>query len=590
MNEDDFDDQNKNDELDDLDEQNDGFGTYQDPNLDPDMLPNDDDDDDDNDNDENGYDFLEDPDEVENLSVAEIKEYAESIDESELNEDQEDGYEALMARSEQIDRDEIKLAIAQKAIDKYKNKVVQEKVKSPQAKQRLPKLYAYLAGTKALTAMLKPIVEAEIKAQGNAEVKKVRNLILKEIAIAQAQLVAELAKDLFKLIPPPFNFIVLGVILALILIALLILIIMIATSVAASAPYTNTNVKGGILDTASGIRGDAFYGVRLVYEDNEKAKTELVTNYENLVVDLITKIDEINGIDTTLQLHYTGNRPDELTALIKIIADQTDGSNQNFATLEEHLNLIDHFGYTSAELLNVKTNLLNYFETNIDSLFTIDTNIYTTDFAYDYNNVFDTNYSTLNVTAPLYFVQDLVIDGDDEMVKGIKQRNYVAMIYLPKTNVIINETNFMFYMHKKGEIENAPTNVNIKFIKHTNSGDNVYFNNTADASWWDDDYSTTQTDVVCNISMTATTKFDANNKDIIKGATIYSLALSSDKLHLSNTNINSLFTQKAVINSEGTATDYLTIDYFIEDCYCLVFESDGIFQFYEYYTDYSIAS
>ena len=163
MNEDDFDDQNKNDELDDLDEQNDGFGTYQDPNLDPDMLPNDDDDDDDNDNDENGYDFLEDPDEVENLSVAEIKEYAESIDESELNEDQEDGYEALMARSEQIDRDEIKLAIAQKAIDKYKNKVVQEKVKSPQAKQRLPKLYAYLAGTKALTAMLKPIVEAERK-------------------------------------------------------------------------------------------------------------------------------------------------------------------------------------------------------------------------------------------------------------------------------------------------------------------------------------------------------------------------------------------------------------------------------------------
>ena len=117
MNEDDFDDQNKNDELDDLDEQNDGFGTYQDPNLDPDMLPNDDDDDDDNDNDENGYDFLEDPDEVENLSVAEIKEYDESIDESELNEDQEDGYEALMARSEQIDRDEIKLAIAQKAIE-----------------------------------------------------------------------------------------------------------------------------------------------------------------------------------------------------------------------------------------------------------------------------------------------------------------------------------------------------------------------------------------------------------------------------------------------------------------------------------------
>lgn len=566
--------------------QDDGYGTYQDPDFDPDMPPDDDDDDDEE---ENGYGFLEDPDAIDSLSVAEVKSYAESIDADELNEDQQDGYEALIERKEQIDKDEMVLATAQKLIKKYREKVVQEKAKSPQAKQRLPKLFAYLSGTKALDASLKPIKEAEIKAQGKAEIKKVKALILKEIAIAQAQLAAEVAKDLFKLIPPPFNFIVLGVILALILIFILTIVIMIAVSSAMAAPYANTDVKSGKLDTASGIQGNAFYGVRLIYEDNEKAKTELVTSYENLVVDLITKIDEINGIDAVLQLNYTGQRPAELTDMIKIVADQTDGSDQIFSTLDEHLALIDHFGYTAIELENIKTNLLAYFESNMNDIFTIDTDTYTANFDTDYNTVFDNNYSTLNVTAPLCFVQDLVIDGDTEMVKGITQRNYVAMIYLPKTNVVIDETNFMFYMHKKGEIDNAPTNVNVKFKSHTPGGvDSVYFENIADASWWDDDYSTTQTDVVRNITMSPASYFDSSIEGILEGTSIYSTLLSSDKLHYNNTIVELLYSK--VAQGSGESADYYTIEYLPNaSCYYLQFEADGIFQFCEFYTEYHIA-
>lgn len=587
MDDNDFDDDYSFDSQDDDNEQDNDFATYQDPDFDPDMPPDDDDDDDEE---ENGYEFLEDPDMIDSLSVAEVKEYAQSIDPDELNEDQQDGFEQLTSRSEQIDKDEQTLSVAQKLIDKYKKKVEKEKVKSPEAKKRLPKLYAYLGGLKSLNASLKPIVEEEIKAQGKASIKKVRNYILKEIAIAQAQLVAELAKDLFKMIPPPYNFIVLGVILAIILIALLILFIAIAISSAAAAPYANTDVASGILDTANGIRGDAFYGVRLIYKDDEKAKEELVTSYENLVVDLITKIDEINGIDATLELHYTGARPEQLTNLIKVIADQTDGSDEDFGTLDQHIELIDHFGYTNVELRDIKTNLLTYITTNLDDIFTIDTSTYTADFANDFNNLFDSNYSSLNVTAPLYFVQDIVIDGDEEMIKGIKQKNYVAMIYLPKTNVVIDETNFMFYMHKKGEIDNAPTNVNVKFKNHTPDGDSVLFDNTADASWWDEDYSTTQTDVATNLSMSPADYYDTTISEIKNGTSIYSLIIGSS-IYFDDAVVDTLFSKNEIKDAGGESIAYYAIDYLPDsNCYYLQFESDGIFQFCEFYTEYHLAS
>lgn len=589
MDDDDFDEElpdlydDLDDELDeeDDDEQDDDFGTYQDPDFDPD-----DDDDDDDEEYEYDYPFLFDPSEVDNLSVAEVENYAQEIDPDGLHEDQEESYEALMARDSQIKTDKASLTKFKLEVKKEMTRIRSLKAQNPEAKQRLPKLKVEL---KKCPAQLKnklkkyKIQEAEISSKASKEISKVRVLILKEIAVANAQLAAEVVKDIATKIPPPFNFIVLGVILAIVLIAILILVIAMSFGAASSAPYENVDIPSGQLATAYGIKGDMFYGARYVYYDDEKAIEQLESDYENLVINLITQLNDINGIDATVELTWSGTRPEKITQMIKVVADQTDKSDQQFDNLSQHLEIIDHFGYTASELDNIQIALLDYIKDHI--VFIVDTNVFTADFDETYNSIFDQSSNGLDICAPLYFVQDVLFDSETDSLKSMPAKNYIAMIFMPKEDVVIDEISFMLYINEKTNNENAPTNVQVELVKHTQNSETILADDLADSSWWNDDYAEQQTSVATDISLSRFLSVDLSNTKLQEGTSIFSLLQNNGKIN------KNLLTQlfSIVEQTNETGETYQMISYLpanTSDYLYVRFTSDGEFMFCEYYTEY----
>ncbi len=565
----------EDDEENDSPDDDEEFGTYQDPDFDPDN----------DDEEENEYSFLEDPDEIANLSMGEVEDYAQEIDPSELNEDQEDGYQMLMERDAQIKQDKVSLIRFKIDILKEMSRIRQLKAQYPEAKKRLPQLKVeQKKSPKQMQAKLKSygIQEEEILAAASKEIKKVKTLIKAEIAVATAQLAAEVAKDIATKIPFPANVIVLGVILTIIQMVFTIAIVCMAILVIAIAVNQNVDVENGQFATAAGISGDKFYGARYIYYDDEKAVQELESNYQNLVVDLVTRIDEINGIDATIQLTWTGDRPAELTQMIKVVADQTDNSDEVFDNLYDHLEIVDHFGYTGTELDNIQSALLEYIKVN--NIFAIDEEVFTSNFDDIYNTIFDTNYSSLNVVAPLYFVQDVILESDKSMLETMPEKNYVAMIFMPKEEVTIEEINFMLYVKEKSVDENAATQVKIEFVSNNSNNETILASDIADSSWWDVDQSAKETKVVTNITLSQFASIDLANQQLLNGASIYSL-IESD-LQINSTKIAQLFSSVEV---SGNNQNYIEINYLPstdQNCYYLRFEADGVFQFCEYYTKY----
>lgn len=553
------------------------FGTYQDPDFDPDE--------DDDDEEENEYEFLSDLNEIANLSMAEVEDYAKEIDPSELSEDQEDGYQLLMERDSQIKHDKISLLRFKVDILKEMSRIHQLKAQYPEAKKRLPQLkIEQKKSPKQMKAKIKSygIQEEEILAAATKEIKKVQNLIKAEIVVATAQLAAEAVKDIITKIPFPANVIVLGVIITIIQMIVSVAIIAMVVLVIAIAVNQNVDVNNGQFATAAGISGDKFYGARYIYYDDEQAVFELESNYQNLVVDLVTRIDEINGIDATIELDWANERPAELTQMIKVVADQTDNSDEVFDSLNDHLEIIDHFGYTNTELDNIQTALLQYIKAN--NIFVINEEVFTSNFDDIYNTIFDTNYSSLNVVTPLYFVQDVILENEEDMLKNMPAKNYVAMIFMPKEEVTIKEINFMFYIKDKSVDESVANLVQVEFVSH-NSGDEIILSSEiADSSWWDEDNSSQETTIVTNINLSPFASVDTTSAGLLDGASIYSLI--ENGLQINSAKIAQLFSSVEV---SGDGQNYVEINYLPSadpNCYYLRFDADGVFQFCEYYTEY----
>ena len=103
------------------------------------------------------------------------------------------------------------------------------------------------------------------------------------------------------LVSNPYFWLVAGIVVG----AIALIAIIIIVCLAIVAPFKNVDIEGGVFDTAKGIKGDMFYGARVVYKDDEKKSNELHSNYENLVADFLLSIDNINGIDLTINLEYT---------------------------------------------------------------------------------------------------------------------------------------------------------------------------------------------------------------------------------------------------------------------------------------------
>jgi len=406
------------------------------------------------------------------------------------------------------------------------------------------------------------------------------------------------------LLSNPYFWLVVGIILAIVLIVILIIVIINAIQ----APFSNIDIENGKFDTSDGIRGDRFYGARIISYDEDLAFNELQKYYIYLSADLLFRIDTLDGINFNAGLvtpnpddlnneSYTAGLEKKLaTALLVEIVETMDGLDVELSlnydeTLTEEKNdliatsihAIDHFGYTTNELNSVKTALKNYINANKNNIFTIDAS-YIGNFENDIDRIFSENYSDLNVVSPKYFVQDVILSSGSTMISGLPAKNFVACIYMPNSSVTLEDTEYLFYIAD----ENIKVNYEIKYANGEN--ETIYSSGEANSSWYDGVGSETAEAEDIDINLQTFKSIFSDNLLLLENNTsIYSLLLNANNHYtdIDYTTLNQLFKTNEVTTEDGDS--YTEISYLPaldNEYYYLTFNSNGIFNFCEFSVDY----
>ena len=370
-------------------------------------------------------------------------------------------------------------------------------------------------------------------------------------------------------------------------------IIFLAVAGGGGAPYANIDPTNGQFATSMGITGDKFYGARAIYLNPEQSQLDLKDYYYAFSEDFLESVDAMEHVDLNVGVNVEDITPE----LSKLIAKAVSASTEDL-TLEQYLTSIDHFGYTNIELDNIKISFIDYVLDNQSTLLTIADDYSTLET--DLYSIFDTKYSGYNITAPLYYVKDIILEENEEaMIPSEEARNFIAMIYLPRTAVELETASYMFYFPEIEEnpdayIEGYANSIEIEFITVANGEQNSIFSNTADSTWWQDGSAELTADIEdINLQLSPFTSIDIVSP--LNNVNIYSLILDENKELILDAQkgtvsfeiLNKYFSNTLIEDSE-TGETYYNISYLSNDLsyYYLKFTADGIFQFCEFETKF----
>ena len=255
-------------------------------------------------------------------------------------------------------------------------------------------------------------------------------------------------------------------------ILILLLIILVVAWIGSIMPWLFPDENNdGTASAQAGITGTDFYGARMIYKDEEKATTAIVEDYVEFVENGILESEQITKIEASAGGEF------EVTLDINITtpADNYDYSNFNetqfmseYSTLYNMVfdiakviykidNEVDYTGSTLIECVegikyfgygDIATLVDAVDDTLISNLVVVDTNdtenkLTQADISAKVQEKLLAYYETVPTarTAKL-FVKDYILSGN-EMMKGIKQENYVAFIFMPKKNVELTQISFI---------------------------------------------------------------------------------------------------------------------------------------------------
>jgi len=239
-----------------------------------------------------------------------------------------------------------------------------------------------------------------------------------------------------------------------------------------------SSLSGGEEDATGksfkGVTGTDFYGVRVAYQNESLASTQIIEDYVNLVVAGAENVKQtttvsVGGTQYALQLTLnfeipTGyeyanfeessfstnygvvyNASFEIAKIIYKIDNETDFVGSSLIDCAKG---IKYFGYadvntiaeTTAQILldntTIKATKDSEDVTDSSTLENIKTQI-----QQDVVSEISAELSTLEVRAEKLFVKDIILTGD-EMVSGITKENYVYYMFMP--NKQVNFTSFVF--------------------------------------------------------------------------------------------------------------------------------------------------
>ncbi len=233
------------------------------------------------------------------------------------------------------------------------------------------------------------------------------------------------------------------------IILVVILIIIIAVAIAlALAALLDWKTNPDNMQNNSYITSEHFYGARSVYIDEVDLVNAMELNYKQFSIELIENIKLDNPeITINIQLPELAEGQ-KLTNdidlddtidqyMIKAMASiaATGGTAYADAEFIDLYYLIDYFGLTQEQLTKTKNYFANYFESNnVISGDGIDMNsIIENAFIVDVDGEHDLNYIT-NLCEKVMIKDEI---ASKEGLTDVKQRSYIASIYMPNHDISI---------------------------------------------------------------------------------------------------------------------------------------------------------
>ena len=221
--------------------------------------------------------------------------------------------------------------------------------------------------------------------------------------------------------------------------------------------------SGGQVSSAFGITGKDFYGGRMVYKNDELAATSIVEDYVEFVENGIVEAKTISIPNATLEINiplpeeYDYSTFDEAefqttySVLYSTIFDmakavyKVDNSTDFVgASLIECVNGILYFGYGETAIADVSKIAIDAIINNKTITASGENSVNEADINSQITSKLTSLYGQekFKIRTEKLFVKDYILEGEDDMMKNISKENYVAFIFMPKTNVTFTKFSF----------------------------------------------------------------------------------------------------------------------------------------------------
>ena len=265
-----------------------------------------------------------------------------------------------------------------------------------------------------------------------------------------------------------------------------------------SLVQTEEDIADNGLTSTYGVNGESFYGVRLIYEDKEKEKSQFISDYEGYITAAIKDVEEnikdeetnLPIVDITLEIpenyDYFAEGESAQKTIVTNIATEVfkidNPSAQVPATLTEIVGGIKYFGINADLHEVVATAIAKYINETEGMYQKVGEKELPPDIETKIENQIKVTVAKNVVRTEKLFIEDRIFESSDDSLTIKDSKNYRAMIYMPKNNVTfdwfsiktygINKDNFKIYI-RNGSAE--PVELSYQYVEQ-----NQYFYESSD--------------------------------------------------------------------------------------------------------------
>ena len=264
--------------------------------------------------------------------------------------------------------------------------------------------------------------------------------------------------------------------------------------------------NGGNVGAMIGVTGKDFYGIRMVYENEEQANNELIGEYLTIIEDSVESVPatytvniEFPSDDYKIDYNTFPQEYGSLSSVVfnvaKVVSKIDNGAESAAGDLVTVLSEVKYFGIPQAGVNDISTVISDFIKTNTTDN---EGNAVTSDFS---QNVQACLQNKLIRTEKL-LIKDYIFTSDNQMQANVSKEKYVAFIFMPKRDITFTAMGFVVQGPQVSDVE----------LKLTNNGSEIRL--TRDDSDYNKEDGSIQREIYeCkqNVSASVYQNIDTNN-------------------------------------------------------------------------------